>query len=118
MYFMELKDPNITCDQGHTDTLMLYFSPNFSEFSYICMHCNSNDENRISGLKILEKNDEKIKLSVENLKITCNQNHESEEKCYILIRIFPDIDVTETFYYCATCDLEYGIELVPEDIFL
>ena len=116
MKIMELKDPNITCQQGHTDTLMLYFSPNLSEFSYICVHCNSTEEDRIKKLRLLDKSEDQIKLSVENLNIKCHKNHKSNENCYIFLRLFPDIDVTETFYYCAICNLEYGIELVPEEV--
>ena len=113
---MELKDPNITCGQGHTDTLMLYFSSNLSGFSHICVHCNSNDEGKIQKLRLLEKSEDKYKLSVKNLNVKCFENHESNKNCYISVQIYPDIDVVEAFYYCATCDLEYGLELVPEEI--
>ncbi|NHI94527.1 MAG: hypothetical protein EAX96_18695 [Candidatus Lokiarchaeota archaeon] len=113
---MEFKDPEITCIDGHTDTLMLYFSPDFKKFSYICVHCSEKD--KIVPLNIIEQLDNSIKISINNKKILCPENHESDNHCYMIIRIIPEIDIAETFYYCSKCDLEFGIELVPEDIYL
>lgn len=113
---MEFKDPEITCLCGHTDTLMLYFSPDFKRFSFICVYCL--DADKIFPFNIIEQLDNIIKISTDNKKITCPENHKSDNHCYIILRMCPEIDIIETFYFCSECNLEYGIELVPENIYL
>ncbi|MHA1784792.1 MAG: hypothetical protein ACTSVY_05085 [Candidatus Helarchaeota archaeon] len=110
---MTSQDPNVICKFGHEEMLILYASSNFTNFCYICTECSEN--NKKTSLDILEKKGNSIKISVENLKVICPQNHDSDENCYIIINEVPELDIIETFYICSTCKLEYGIEILPEE---
>ncbi len=100
------------CPHGHQDTFFLYFSSDYASFSYICESCSL--EQKQTPLKIIKRDGLTTQISVDNISCKCPKAHVSDEKCHVLIQDIPELDITEVFYYCNSCNLEYNIEILPE----
>jgi len=111
---MDYKPTVAICPHGHEDTFILYFSADYTSFSYICEHCSM--EQKKTDLKLKNKDALTKHVSVNKITCKCPKEHESDENCLVLIQEIPDLEITEVFYFCNKCNLEYSIEILPEFI--
>ena len=109
---MDYKQTVAICPHGHEDTFILYFSADYTSFSYICEICLMDQKK--TPLQTIKKDDLTTHVSVDKITCKCPKEHESDENSIILIQEILDLDITEVFYFCNKCNLEYNIELLPE----
>ena len=109
---MEYEPTIAICPHGHEDAFILYFSEDYTSFSYICEACSA--EKKQTPLKMKKKDEFLIHISVSGIKCRCPKEHGSDENCHVSIKEIPELDITEVFYFCNECNLEYNIEILPE----